>query len=391
MGDQPARVRRILYVNSWSTAHGGSSTSLIDIVSGLNKRRFDPVVLCPESGDLPERLKDLNVPVIIHSMSRWNRSEVWRFLPEVPWYVSLLRREGIDIVHGNTSASRRSVLQAVHVLGLPYIQHVRNPVRKPIAQYGFQLARWIIVNSNAVAIDLRSDRRFAPKTLTIHNAVNLSRYESEENHRAELGAGDRPIIGFVGQIVPRKGVTTLIRAMPAILQKVPSALLVIVGCPPPDETEYESECHLLVKHLGLESAVHFVGYRRDIPAWMRTFTIFALPTQSEPFGKVVIEAMAAARPVVVSNVGGIPEIVSQPALGTLIPPDNPEALSAGIVRYLTDPAWAANVGDLAAKHVRANFALEGMIDRLEDVYARTMSHPHLTNAAHRYAGISPTR
>jgi glycosyltransferase involved in cell wall biosynthesis len=388
---QRAASRRILYVNSWSTAHGGSSTSLLDIVTGLDRRRFDPVVVCPEPGDLPERLTEQGIPVIIHPLSRWNRNEMWRFLSEVPWYLRMLRREGIDIVHGNTSASRRSVLQAVRVLGLPYIQHVRNPIRKPIAQYGFQLARWIIANSKAVAVDLRSDGRFASKTLTIHNAVNLSRYEADENHRGELAAGNRPIIGFVGQLVPRKGVTTLIQAMPAILQRVPSALLVIVGCAPPDEDQYESECRSLVKQLNLESAVRFVGYQRDIPAWMRTFTVFALPTQAEPFGKVVIEAMAASRPVVVSDVGGIPEIVSQPGLGTLIPPDNSRILAEGILQYLTDPSLAANVGDRAAKHARANFALEGMVARLEDVYARTLSQPHLTSAAQGYAGISPTR
>lgn len=312
-------------------------------------------------------------------------------MQEVPWYIRLLRRERVDIVHGNTSASRRSVLQAVRLLGLPYIQHVRNPVRQPIGQYGFRLARRIITNSNAVAAELRSDRRFAHKTLTIHNAVDLSRYESNEDRRGELSAGDRPIIGFVGQLVARKGVTTAIRAMPAILQRAPSALLVIVGCAPPNEGDYESECRMLVRQLGLESAVHFAGYRRDVPAWMRTFTVFALPTRAEPFGKVVIEAMAASRPVVVTDVGGIPEIVSHPTLGTLVRPDDPVSLAEGILRYLTDSTLAKSVGERAANHVRANFALDGMIARLEDVYQRALSMPCPTNAAHGHAGITVSR
>ena len=360
---------------------------MLDIVKGLDKRRFDPLVVCPQPGDLPDRLKELGVPVVVHPLSRWNREEGSSFLLEVPWYIRLLRREGIDIVHGNTSASRRSVLQAVQLLGLPYIQHVRNPIRPPISQYGFRLAKKIIANSKDVATALRADRRFAHKTLTIHNAVDLSRYGPDEDRRDEIAAGDRPVIGFVGQLVARKGVVTLIRAMPAILRMVPSALLVIVGCAPPDEGQYQSECRLLVKQLGLEPAVRFVGYRRDVPAWMRTFTVFTLPAQAEPFGKVVIEAMAAARPVVASDVGGIPEIVSDPTLGTLVAPDDPSTLAEGILRYLTDSTLAKSVGERAATHVRANFGLDGMIARLEDVYQGALSMPYRTNAAHGHAGI----
>jgi glycosyltransferase involved in cell wall biosynthesis len=380
--------RRVLYINSWSTVHGGSSTSLLDIVRGLDKRRFEPLVVCPEHGDLPERLKELGVGVVIHPLSRCNRDELGRFLAEVPWYASLLKRERVDIVHGNTSASRRSVLQAVRLLGVPYIQHVRNPIRAPIGQYGFRIARRIITNSDAVAVELRSDRRFAGKTITIHNAVDLSRYGSNEDCRRELGAGQRPVVGFVGQLVPRKGVTTAIRAMPLILQQVPDALLAIVGCAPPNEGDYESECRALVRELRLESAVHFAGYRRDVPAWMRTFTVFALPTRAEPFGKVVVEAMAASRPVVVTEVGGIPEIVANAGLGTLVRPDDAATLAQGILRYLTDPVLAKSVGERAAKHVRANFALDGMIARVEDVYRETLSQPRLGRTADRHAGIT---
>jgi glycosyltransferase involved in cell wall biosynthesis len=381
------RRHRVLYVNSWSSVHGGSSTSLLDIVSGLDRDRFDPLVVCPAAGDLPERLKELSVPVVIHPLSRCNRDELWRFLAEVPWYVRFLKREGVDIVHGNTSASRRSLLQAVRLLRLPYIQHVRNPVRPPLGQYGFRIATRIVTNSDAVGTELRADRRFAGKTLTIHNAVDLSRYESHEDRRRELGAGDRPIVGFVGQLVARKGVTTAIRAMPLILGRIPNALLVIVGCSPPNEGEYESECRMLVKNLDLESAVRFVGYRRDIPAWMRTFTVFALPTRSEPFGKVVIEAMAASRPVVVTNVGGIPEIVSDPGLGTLVPPDEPQALAEGILRYLADSALQKTVGERAARHARSKFALGSMIARIEDVYRAVLLQTPPTGASHGHAGI----
>jgi glycosyltransferase involved in cell wall biosynthesis len=156
--------------------------------------------------------------------------------------------------------------------------------------------------------------------------------------------------------------------MPAVIARVPDALLVIVGCAPPDEVEYEAECRRLVSSLDLGDSVRFVGYRRDVPAFMRTFDVFALPTRSEPFGKVVIEAMAAGCPVVASEVGGIPEIVTSADLGTLIPADDPAALSAALLAYLTDPSLRRAVAHRAEASVQSRFGMATMLDRLQSLY-----------------------
>lgn len=358
----------VLYCNSWSTAHGGSSTSLLDIVAALDRRRFSPIVVCPEPGDLPARLRDLEVPVIIRRLSRFNRQEVWRFAAEVPGYLRLLASRGIRLVHGNTSASRRSLLQAVALRRIPYVQHVRNGVEKPRQQFGYRLATRIITNSNSAAVHLQADPLFQPKTMTIHNAVALEGYDGTTSHRADLLESGSPIIGFVGQIVPRKGLDTLIHAMPRILSTFPAAQLVVVGCAPSDERSYEAHCRAIAEELQVSNRVLFTGYRRDIPAWMRTFDVFALPTRSEPFGKVVIEAMAAGCPVVASRVGGIPEIITAPMLGTLIPPDDPESLAKALLHCLCNPDVAALLGSRGRAHVREHFSLGRMIGRLQDVY-----------------------
>jgi glycosyltransferase involved in cell wall biosynthesis len=363
-------ARTVLFVNSWSTAHGGSSTSLIDVVTHLDPARYRPVVMCPVDGELPSRLRDAGVRVVIRGIHRPTREEFHRFLLEVPQHSTWLRRERIALVHGNTSASRRSIVQAAALAGVPYIQHVRNVVKHPRGSYGYQAAARIVCNSDATGAVFRADPMFQAKTLTLYNAVDLARYEQEdETRRVELGIdAARPVIGFVGQIVPRKGLTTVITAMRSIVSHVPDALLVIVGCPPPDETEYETKCRRLVSTLGLGNHVRFVGYRHDVPAFMRTFDVFALPTRSEPFGKVVIEAMAAGCPVVAADVGGIPEIVTGPQLGTLIPTDDPAALSSALLAYLTNPVARAAVSRLGAASVRARFSMAGMLRNLQELY-----------------------
>jgi L-malate glycosyltransferase len=363
-------AQTVLFVNSWSTAHGGSSTSLIDVVTHLDPGRYRPVVMCPSDGELPSRLRDAGVRVVIRGIHRPTREEFHRFVLEVPQHWKWLRSERVALVHGNTSASRRSIVQAAALARVPYVQHVRNVVKNPRGSYGYHAAARIVCNSDATGAVFRADSAFQQKTLTLYNAVDLSRYEQEnETRRAELGIDEaRPVIGFVGQIVPRKGVTTLITAMTSIVARVPNVLLVIVGCPPPDETEYDTECRRLVSTLGLDNHVRFLGYRRDVPAFMRTFDVFALPTRSEPFGKVVIEAMAAGCPAVAADVGGIPEIVTGPQLGTLIPPDNPAALSSALLAYLTNPESRAAVSRLGAASVRARFSMASMLRNLQEVY-----------------------
>jgi hypothetical protein len=196
---------RVLYFNSWSTAHGGSSTSLLDIVRSLDRRRFDPLVVCPEPGDLPNRLADVGVPVVIHPLSRLNREQAWQFLGEVFWYLRFLRRQDIALVHGNTSSSRRSLLQAAYLAGVPYIQHVRNGMGRPLESVGCRYARRIVVNSNQVGTALRQEPTMAHKTVTIYNAVDLAQYDACDNRRLELGSPDAPLSDLSARSYLEKG------------------------------------------------------------------------------------------------------------------------------------------------------------------------------------------
>src|SRR5687767_8090310 len=167
--------RNILLVNSWSTAHGGSSTSLIDVVTNLDPTRYQPIVMCPIEGDLPERLRGEGVRVVIRGIHRPTREELHRFLIEVPAHWRWLRSERIALVHGNTSASRRSIVQAAISAGIPYVQHVRNVAKNPQATYAYGVADRILCNSDSTAAPFREHPSFRDKTVTLYNAVDLSR------------------------------------------------------------------------------------------------------------------------------------------------------------------------------------------------------------------------
>jgi len=366
---------RVLYVHGRNTCHSGSPTSLLDIVSRLDRARFEPLVLCPATGELSGRLEELNVPVVARPVVELERETVFQFGLDVIRYRRWLRREGVALVHMNRVDWRPSIVLAARLCRIPSIQHVRNFTNQERRNFLFRWADRIITVSDDVGRPFRKDRLFRQKTQTVYNAVDLSRYDDRGDRRSEIAADGRPVIGYVGNVWPAKGVHTLIEAMPRVLRTHPSALLVIVGRDPSETNDHMLEFRRLVKERNIEPHVVFTGFRRDVPAWMRTFDVFALPTRHETFGKVVVEAMAAGRPVVASAVGGIPEIISRPEWGTLIPPDDPEATAQAIIRYLDAPRLAEETGRAASKHVRSHFSLNSMIQKLESVYSELLAKP----------------
>lgn len=366
-------TRRVLIANSWSSCHGGSSTSLLDIVTNLDRNAYEPIVVCPEEGPLPDRLRAADVATVIHRNTRLSKTTIIPFASDTLAFRKLIKRENIALVHSNVGGTRSSIVAAAYLARVPYVQHVRNKLSSTASRLmGFRLATRIITNSDSAAEPLRGDAKVFGKTQTLYNAVDLTLYNDDRDCRQELQLEGRPVVGFVGQLIPRKGVLTVIDAFEAIRQQVPNAALVIVGCAPPDEPAYEQECRQRVKQLSLDDDVRFVGYRRDVPALMRTFDVFLFPTRAEPFGKVVIEAMAAGCPVVASQVGGIPEIINSKEIGALIQPDIPEEAAKETLRFLTDADLAAQTGRAGATDVRQRFGVSQMVRKLESIYTEIL-------------------
>src|SRR5437764_2111715 len=137
--------------------------------------------------------------------------------------------------------------------------------------------------------------------------------------RAELGLGPEDfIVGNVGRLALQKGQRHLIAAMPLLLERVPRAHAVIAG-----GGDLEEFLKDLAEEMGVAERVHVLGPRKDVPALMHAIDVFAMPSIWEGFGLVLLEAMAAARPIVASRVATIPEVVIQGETGLLVPPGDP--------------------------------------------------------------------
>lgn len=150
---------------------------------------------------------------------------------------------------------------------------------------------------------------------------------------------------------------TLIAAMAKVRARHPEAHLVIVGGRHDPEPRYESELRALANRTGTEAAVTFAGFQADVPRWMQAMDVIVHASDREPFGIVVVEAMALGKPVVAGAEGGPAEIITPGVDGLLAPFGDVDALAVAIGRFLDDPAFASRCG-ASARRRAADFSAE---------------------------------
>jgi glycosyltransferase involved in cell wall biosynthesis len=206
------------------------------------------------------------------------------------------------------------------------------------------------------------------KLLTIHSGVDIEKFAGPgmdgAAKRKLLGLEpDAPVVGFVGWLEEIKGPMHLLQAMKIIWAAYPAATLVYVG-----KGSLETDLLAEASHLNLNGRVKFLGWREDVHEIMPLFDILVLPSLNEGMGRVIVEAMAAGKPVVASQVGGIPDLVSHGENGILVPPANPLALADAIKKLLDDPQMANLMGQIGRETCRS-FSLDGMINKIDRLYA----------------------
>jgi glycosyltransferase involved in cell wall biosynthesis len=248
----------------------------------------------------------------------------------------------------------------------------------------------LIAVSRAIVRKIEDEGRVGAPISLIYNGVDLSRYSAQAacpTLLKEYGIRDGdPIVGVVARLEPEKGHPTLLEAWPAVLAAVPNAHLLVVGEGSQREL-LEAQAGSLglldsshspapdMRQLAYESggpranpSVIFTGRRDDVPAVTAALDVAVLPSYREAQGLSILEAMALSRPVVASAVGGIPEMIDDGRTGLLVPPHDPGALAAAIVRLLGDVDFAARIGAAGHDLVHERFCVEGMVRAVETIY-----------------------
>ncbi|MFH1143707.1 MAG: glycosyltransferase family 4 protein [Candidatus Eisenbacteria bacterium] len=270
---------------------------------------------------------------------------------ELPLAVRLARiftQGRYDLIHcNNTFVVQPSTILAAWLTRTPLVSHVRTRVALGTRERRLgNRSRRVLAVSRSLAEDLARQGLRSPITVCYEGIPLAPRTGMSASRKRELSGTSGPVLGFAGRLVERKGVAHLLAAMPRILSRHPEATLLIAG-EGPLRAALDQSCAAL----DLGRNVRFLGFRDDVPDLMGALDLFVLPSLTEGLPLVLLEAMAAARPIVASGVDGVPEFIHHEQTGLLVPPAAAEDLADAVLRVLEDPALAARLGQAARAYV----------------------------------------
>jgi glycosyltransferase involved in cell wall biosynthesis len=196
---------------------------------------------------------------------------------------------------------------------------------------------------------------------------------TREQARIRLGLPEKDafVYGTVGRLVETKGQRILLEAFAKVYEKYPESWLILAG-----KGRLESELRSLAVQLNIHERVLFLGYRTDIPAVLRACDVFVLPSIAEGLPGALLEAMATGIPVIASRVGGVPEILSSPSLGTMVSSSSLDELTNAMERLGNmDEVERNGIGDLLRERVLEEFTKEKMTSAISREYLAVMNIP----------------
>lgn len=269
----------------------------------------------------------------------------------------------------------------------PFIMTAHNPRPKHVAStlgmlgtaYDWLIGRWpfmladrVIAVSEWAKHDIAKYGVDEEKIVTIHNGVNVDEFKpcGGEHVRDKYGVGDGGLLLFVGRMVPQKGISYLLEAMPLVLEKHPGTKLVLVG-----RGSLCGDLKKKVSGMGLDGSVAFSGYveEDELREAYGACDVFALPSIVEPFGIVIVEAMASGKPVVCTDSGGVKEIVADGVNGFIVPSRDPGALAGRICQLLSDEDLRDRMGRAGRSIAEAKFDWKTVAAKTKRLYEEVLA------------------
>lgn len=355
---------KILHVDTGLTWRGGQRQVLF-LHRGLLARGVPSRLLCSAGGELEARAKEAGLQVEGLPM----RGE-WEF-PSALRIASEVRHFNATHLHLHSAHAQTLGLLGARLSGMRCVISTRRvdfAIRRHLAnrwKYGRGIARFVAISRAVKEVLLRFGVDEGRIRLVPSGVERIAPPPGAgEAFRRELGLGTgEALVGNVAHLADHKGQRYLIEAIPSVLRECPSARFVIVG-----EGELEGELKTLAASLGLGDRLIFTGFRTDVPAVLDALDLFVMSSHLEGLGTIVLDAMAAGKPVVATRAGGIPEMIDDGRHGLLVPARDPAALAGAIVRALGEPALAAFLAGEGKKRVLAHYTADAMVEGNLAVY-----------------------
>jgi glycosyltransferase involved in cell wall biosynthesis len=370
-----ARPQRIVFVHSIRFFGSTEEGYLVPLLDGLDPERFEAALVVPDDPVLAPLVEH---PAFGGRVVKLPLTPGSGALARIAATRKALRRLRPDLVHlvdvdppAAIAARLAGVRRLLVTYHTPELRPPDNLPGRALRRLGWAMRPHAIFTSEP---DRETGVRLDPiprgRTSVVPLGLDLSAFDSATTRpvlRDELGASG-PMVGTVGRLHPQKQQRDLVAAAPAVLAAHPDATFAIVG-----EGVLHEALVKQIAELGLEGRVHLLGQRADVPDVMASLDVFALTSTFEGLCLVVNEALALARPVVATPVGGVRQTVTDGETGLLVPVGDVSALAAAISRLLSDRDEARRLGEAGRERVRGLYAQERMVEGTTAVYDRLLA------------------
>lgn len=344
---------------------GGMETWVERFLERMPRDRFRFTALCPFEGPFANRLRALDVEVVVVPMP-----------DDPPWSsiqvaLALVNAGGVDLLHAHLPKAHLLAGLVARLAGLPVVTtvHARQltmldlEVHRAVGSHlsvvcrqGYFHALGLGVNAAHLSCEL--------------NGVDTSVFTPERaagpGLRGRLGLDeDVPVLGFVGRLSPEKGPDVFVRAMGLLQAREPNSHAVVVG-----EGPMSAELMALAARLGLQQRLHFVGLMTDMPAVYRALDVVVSSSHTEAMPLALMEAMASGLAVVATRVGGVPDIVEHEQTGWLVAPGDFNDIAVRCGTLVVDAALRRRMGERGRQRAVEQFDLAESVDRVSRLLTR---------------------
>jgi len=369
---------RILYVHGIE-AIGGAERDLIALLKTLDRRKWEPHVVCPGTGPFREQLHTIAVPTYALSLPPWRKPlAVFQRRSAVVHLEALVNRLDPAMIHVNDIWWVPHTVRAIASRTsnpVPIVAHVRQEIEPAkVGRYELDRVEAVIAISRQIEQSLMAGGVSVKNVRTVYSGIDISERQLTRDGQAirqMIGLPNRAVLlGTVANLFPRKGYEVMLRALPAILRAVPTVHYAIVGS---DDHNYADRLKRLAHELKVADRVHIVGFQDPVHPFLAALDLYVHPALMEGFGIAVVEAMAMGKAVVATTTGGLPEVVAQGETGLLVPPGDVESLAATVVSLLEDRARRERMGICGRARAQERFSLDASVAHVEQLYGEVLA------------------
>lgn len=350
-----------------SLRYGGAENQVVQLLSGLNKRRFKKNLVTFHHVDTANSIR-LDPEITVYDL-RLNR---WGQIACIFKLYRLFKHLQIDVVQAHMFHANLYVAIAALLAGVPVVlttEHGKNLWKRPIHHI---IEKWVISPLVSLRVAVSQDiRRIRvnsgdvpkDKITVIPNCVEIP------NHLVKYQTGKKLQIGTVGRLIHAKDYGTLIAAFNMLVKDGLNVDLIFVG-DGPERPKLES----MVQNFGIEGHVTFAGFQGDVNSFLSKLDVFVLSSIREGVPVAMLEAMAMRVPVVATKVGGIPEVVEDNVDGLLVDSQNPKMIADALRRLSKDRSLRKQIGEAGFKKVKYLFRREVICKKYEQLYIDLLDH-----------------